>query len=610
MKKLLILIILLLYPTLAFAQYIATPNIGLKKPTPGYPALPYTDPNNYGVLINGNFDTIDALTNGGRFTSPNLVNPAFSGTSSGNISGASIVAPSLSTTGTTTTNDLVTKGPWVDVRAFATGGNGQAATPWTGWETGTANAALAYQAKSLGGGGGGITIFLPSGVFATSTGFTIDAGSGQTSISMRGTGYGSAIQYTGTGGTAVLFKNNNVAYIGDFAISNAGSGTTNGLWLQTRTAGSNSTQLNVATVWISGFTNNYHIGSSSDNAADSILSTNLTLRSGTNGVLIEGINSIGLRFLSVNGALNTNFFNLSTTTSSDNNQISIDGVSLSNNTTDFALNAPAFISIKNIHSEGSTTGWSFIKTASSPVSAPPMFLSVENFNNNNSVGVNSIIAWAGSYSFRNVDLAGAGVTVGDTANQNQYQIESYGRDVPISYAAGGHSWILAYHFPSNINNQNNQSVQNMSLDRYDNNGVKTTLYSYKWTNPADTMLKFDAGLTTPGQYLSTLATGTPAFITTSVTANSINATPITYDGSGNQKVGQFLNWGTGSLVNGSLPVAFTTSSVYSASTAYVGFANTQGSNVTKPPSIVQTSGSSMTIYGLFNELVNWWTVGK
>lgn len=100
MKKLLIFICILMIPLYVYAQYASTPNIGLKKPTAGYPALPYTDPNNFANLVNGNFDTLDALTSGGTFTNPKITgtvtgganytgptitNPIFSGTSSGNL---------------------------------------------------------------------------------------------------------------------------------------------------------------------------------------------------------------------------------------------------------------------------------------------------------------------------------------------------------------------------------------------------------------------------------------------------------------------------------------------------------------------------------------------
>ncbi len=43
--------------------------------------------------------------------------------------GSTTPAPSIST------NDLITKGPWVDVRAYKTGGSGTSGNPWTGWDT-------------------------------------------------------------------------------------------------------------------------------------------------------------------------------------------------------------------------------------------------------------------------------------------------------------------------------------------------------------------------------------------------------------------------------------------------------------------------------------------
>lgn len=78
--------------------------------------------NNSSFSFNPTTHILTAVTNPNNTTISNtyVVSPIFSGTSTGNLTGlTSITTAALTDTGSITTQDIITKGPWVDVRAYA-----------------------------------------------------------------------------------------------------------------------------------------------------------------------------------------------------------------------------------------------------------------------------------------------------------------------------------------------------------------------------------------------------------------------------------------------------------------------------------------------------------
>lgn len=106
-----------------------------------------------------------------------LTNPAFSGTSTGSL----ILNNSWIGSYSSPNNDIITSGPWHDVRGMVSGGDGSIGTPWVGWETSTN--ALPVNSK----------ILFPTGYYTQTTGII-----GKSGWNVEGYGYNnSIITYTG-----------------------------------------------------------------------------------------------------------------------------------------------------------------------------------------------------------------------------------------------------------------------------------------------------------------------------------------------------------------------------------------------------------------------------
>jgi hypothetical protein len=346
--------------------------------------------------------------------------------------------------------------------------------------------AVSLQSAGLNGGSGGCDIIVPRGIWKFSTGLTIVPTSGLISVSLVGEGRGSTLNYTGVGGTALTIKNNNNYRLANLYINNGGSGTTTGVALQSTTAGSSSTLPLPSNLIIIGFTTGLRIGSTGDLATSEVLVQGINIQTATTGVIIEGAspstNSISVHFLNVGCLTCTTGFKYSGDTTSKNNLVTFRSTECGSCTTDFDFQSPATVEIDGHHTEGNTAGWKLINTAASANVKPPMMMSVSNINTSQTVVTNSIIAWAGSYSFRNADISG--LTVGDSVLGNSYQIDVWGRDIPITYAGGSQSMIFRSRWPSANNMSNNQGIIGLAIDMWDSLGVNTTLLAMPWAYPA------------------------------------------------------------------------------------------------------------------------------
>lgn len=145
-----------------------------------------------------------------------------------------------------TVTDLIVKGPHVDVRAYATGGTGTSANPWTGWDT-----AITWAA--------GVEYYFPAGAdglhgfysYSTSPSWTFDGlklkGDSSSSSILSFTGTGVAVNFDGSSGSAggvfniciedLLIKGNASCTYGIYALAVHHFNLTNITIIDTPTAG-------------------------------------------------------------------------------------------------------------------------------------------------------------------------------------------------------------------------------------------------------------------------------------------------------------------------------------------------------------------------------------
>lgn len=383
----------------------------------------------------------------------------------------------------------------VSVKDFGAVGNGVADD--TAAVQAAFNYAISLQANTFSGGSGGVTIYFPRGIYNV-TDLTLAPASGLISTSIAGEGRSSELIYKGIGGTCLTIKNNNLFRIVGLMVINNSTGTNTGIKLQTTTSGSSSTNALLQNVQILGFAENLVIGSATDNAASEVLCMNVTIGGqsvATNGIVVRGstpnTNSLSLHF--INCAVNTctYAFQYSGSTSTSNNSLTFTGFEASDCDVDFRFDTPCHVTINGHHSEGSTVGWKLIETASGTAACPPMYMSFDNANCPQASGVNSVLAWPGSYSFNSIELQGSGLTVGDAASGNRYQLNITGKILPITYATGSQSVIFVNQLPASSSGTNNQSVGDLAMDYYDTTGTKRTLLTWDYTqSPLLTGLKF------------------------------------------------------------------------------------------------------------------------
>ena len=417
---------------------------------------------------------------------------AINASSYGNAEQVSYVPPF---TGSVATNVEFKLAQIVSVKDFGAVGNG--AVDDTDAVQAAFNYALSLQANTFSGGSGGVTIYFPRGIYNV-TDLTLAPASGLISTSIAGEGRSSELIYKGVGGTCLTVKNNNLFRIVGLMVINNSTGTNTGIKLQTTTPGSSSTNALLQNVQILGFAENLVIGSVTDNAASEVLCMNVTIGGqsvATNGIVVRGAtpntNSLSLHF--INCAVNTctYAFQYSGSTSTSNNSLTFTGFEASDCDVDFRFDTPCHVTINGHHSEGSTVGWKLIETATGTAACPPMYMSFDNANCPQASGVDSILAWPGSYSFNSIDLQSSGLTVGDTASGNRYQLNITGKTLPITYAPGSQSVIFVNQLPASSSGSNNQSVGDLAMDYYDTTGTKRTLLTWDYSqSPLLTGLKF------------------------------------------------------------------------------------------------------------------------
>ena len=344
--------------------------------------------------------------------------------------------------------------------------------------------ALSLQTINPSGGSGGCAIHFPRG-FGNYETLSLVPVSGIVSISLIGEGRGTGLRYVGTGSGGLVIKNNNNFEMRGLHLHNAGSGSPTGLTIQSLAAGSSSTQTQPGNLLITSFTTGIRIGSTGDLASSEMFLQNISIQTGTTGVVIEGAspstNSISIHLQNVGVLACTTAFKFSGDTTAANNILTFRNCEAGSCTTDFDFQSPAHVVIDGFHTEGDTAGWKFLNTAASTAGKPPMFMEVANLNLSQAQGVSSVVAWAGSYSFRNADFSSLGITVGDAAAGNHYQFDIWGRDIPITYAGGADSKIFVSHWPANNSAANNQSVAGLAIDMYARGGAKSTLLSMPWS---------------------------------------------------------------------------------------------------------------------------------
>jgi hypothetical protein len=408
--------------------------------------------------------------------------------------------------------------------------------------------ALSLQSQTFTGGSGGVRIFFPRGIYNVS-GLSLAPVSGIVSISLFGEGRNTELIYTGTNGTCLDIKSNNLFTMEGFVLIDRGIGNNIGIALNSNIEnGSNSTNAFLRNVQLITFYENLVIGSSTDRAASEVLCMNVNIsgQGAQAGIVVRGespsTNSISLHFINV--AINQCLyaFQYNGNTLSKNNSITFTGFEASDCDVDFRFESPCHWTVNGHHSEGSKANWKLIETAQGPVTCPPMFASITNANVVQSSPANMRIAWPGSYSFENVELQGASIDAGSTANGDRYQIEVKGRFLAVNYVAGSQSNIFVAQWPCAASASNNQAVQDLSFYFYDKLGVKRTLL--EWDYNLSTLiggLKFGSQWAQTQIQLPYSASITPdASQGNYFTIDATNSTNFSINGPTNPQLGQTI----------------------------------------------------------------------
>lgn len=150
-----------------------------------------------------------------------------------------------------------------------------------------------------------------------------------------------------------------------------------------------------------------------------------------------------------------------------------------------------------------------------------------------------------------------------------------------------------------IDSSNNTQIQAIGT-----NGI-----FFKDSTTATQLRLTSSGLSTPSQFTSTLATGTPPLVIASTTpVANLTAVPTTYSANGTQQTSAHIVQDTATLAAGTVTVTLTGSAIFTNATSYTCIAEDE--TAIAATKCLQNSGSSITITGTGTDMVRFILVGN
>lgn len=341
------------------------------------------------------------------------------------------------------------------------------------------------------------TVFIPPGTYKITSGVTLSPSSAaKSNLFGLGAALGVKFKYYGTGGVAITIKDNGRYRLDNFSVEDAGTGVTGISLLSVGTGSSHGPALG-ENIYVTGFDEGVRIGNSSDNAASEINLGNVELNSCTDGIVMEGQNSLNLTIRGFNASSCTRALKLvgEGDDQRNTNCVTINGGSLSGNTTDFQMDRPGNLTVIGVRSEGSVAGHKFLSTGAASVGttqvSPAMVHLISCFDQNSS-GADQLLHWPGTYivtggKYENGFSCGG--QTGAQANKSSLLIEGavIQDNTPVARVAG-----ITDIWRVRIRNSlgNNVNVADVNDDEewtWNGSGTKTTLMAYDWINLDDAL---------------------------------------------------------------------------------------------------------------------------
>jgi len=336
-------------------------------------------------------------------------------------------------------------------------------------------------------------MLIPPGIYRLNSGVTLQPASGQARSNLRGLGgaLGCYFHYYGTGGVAITIKDNGRYRLDNFGVEDKGTGVT-GISLLSVGTGSNHGPVLGENIYVKGFDEGVRIGNSSDNAASELNFGTLELQSCTDGLIVEGQNSLNVTVTRFEAGSCTRALHLEGEGDDqrNTNTVLILGGSLSDNTTDFQIDRPANVTIQAVRSEGTTSGQKFLSTGAASVDTTqvsPTSVTLIGCYTNHSSGDDSLLHLPGVYTViggKYEEGFSCGGQVGSQANKSSLLLDNViiADSTPVARVSGITDLWRVRRRCTPSNNVNAAGVHDDEDFIWDGSGTKKVLSLYDWTN--------------------------------------------------------------------------------------------------------------------------------
>lgn len=210
------------------------------------------------------------------------------------------------------------------------------------------------------------TVVFTAQEYTTSDDLVLAPVSGQVHINVIGLGgvgaNGVRLNYTGSG-TCLTIKNNTRYRFENLRINNTGSGTV-GIHLTSVDVGSNHGPATYTNVFVTGFDDNYKLGTTDNKAASEIMFIQCESTNATRGVLVQGVTSgtsftTGIRFIGFHASDCDDVMVVAGDNTGTQIKLSVWGFSFSNNTREFDFQVPGVYDISSGYTESTGAGQLF-----------------------------------------------------------------------------------------------------------------------------------------------------------------------------------------------------------------------------------------------------------
>jgi hypothetical protein len=248
------------------------------------------------------------------------------------------------------------------------------------------------------------------------------------------------------------------------------------------------------------------MGESDGSSLVGFLQSGTELVACTDGMIVEGLNSLGIAIQSLNASSCTRALRLvgQGDDQRNSNTVHVGRASLSSNTTDFQMDKPGNLTVVSAFSEGSVAGHKFLSTGSAAVGTTqvsPTMVTLINCYDNNSSGADQLLHLPGTYTVINGKYEqgfSCGGQTGAQLNKSSLNIDGaiIADATPVARVGGITDIWRVRRRATPANNVNAAGVWDDEEFIWDTAGTKSVLWSYDWTN-LKTYLGFASGTFTP-----------------------------------------------------------------------------------------------------------------